>query len=188
MNNSVYAVMGLCFNFSCADDGAGQAPRTSTDVEPIESTIAAVEPLFERLKSAPGDYTLSLELARDPATSKLAILNFRKEDSLPVQAAGGKKYTVSCTSGGKTTATSCDGAYSCGTAVSACLDSGGCAEVCKAPMTIQEQRDIDREFLEGEGLASEELSNGLPSYDVDSFQKAVDEGTVTSVTISTVSY
>lgn len=40
-------------------------------------------------------------------------------------------YTVECTKGGKTTSTTCDGKFSCGSAIADCLDKGGCATICK---------------------------------------------------------
>ena len=44
---------------------------------------------------------------------------------------GKDKYQVSCSTGWDKT---CGGAYSCGTLVKKCLDSGGCAEVCELQM------------------------------------------------------
>ncbi len=46
----------------------------------------------------------------------------------------GDKYEVSCTNGGKTTKTKCNGKWSCGKAIGKCLDAGGCATICKLKM------------------------------------------------------
>ena len=42
----------------------------------------------------------------------------------------GKEYTVECSKGGKTTSVTCDGKFSCGSAIYDCLEKGGCATIC----------------------------------------------------------
>jgi len=43
----------------------------------------------------------------------------------------GDKYKLTCSSGGKTTTTTCSGVFSCKKFASNCIDNGGCLTVCK---------------------------------------------------------
>lgn len=52
-----------------------------------------------------------------------------------INSVEGKKYTVTCTKGGKTLWTDeCDGKFSCGSMIYKCLEGGGCGTICQGKM------------------------------------------------------
>ncbi len=185
-------ILALFFAVSCADESSTPKPQQtplSVD-ERVDALVKSIQPVFaslrEKTTSKEDMYLISYEVAMDTETGELTLLNFQSEDLFPIAGReeyariAADKYVVECVNGGKKTSTSCDGQVSCGKAISACLESGGCATICQAPKPYKTIQDDDLRYFEGKGVETSLLKTivNLPTINLD---KSKSQGTLTSV-------
>jgi hypothetical protein len=103
---------------------------------------------MSKLKVTNNDNAIFADIQYNVKSGK--ILNYKIEerefDLVWIQSTSEKTlktrastYKVTCSKkvykdskGNPTSETTCDGKFSCGTAINSCLEGGGCAEICKA--------------------------------------------------------
>ncbi|WP_346881606.1 hypothetical protein [uncultured Algibacter sp.] len=90
------------------------------------------------VKSSEVVISYDFEVVLNERTGQVFIAGLTKQPIFPIGGKSlykkdGKKYTLSCSKGDKTTTSNCSGKFSCGKAVYNCLEEGGCATICEAP-------------------------------------------------------
>jgi hypothetical protein len=177
--------------WSCGDDQTSHAQKPVSDQEVtalMQSAESVLSLLRERKSGKDDPELISYEIAVDKNTGVITLVNFKAEPFFPIGdedemgRLSGQSYSVDCTINGKTTTTSCDGKISCGKAVAACLDAGGCATICAAPRPYNATHKLDLNFLESKGLKPDELGviKDLPAIDI---ERSAASGTLASVKI-----
>src|SRR5690606_37423369 len=128
---------------------------------------------------------VTYEVVTDLATGEMTLLNFKLESFFRIagRAAYAKertKFTAEFTVVGKTTSETCDGKFSCGSAIADCLDKGGCATICEALKVYKVIRDNDLKFFTDQGVSINDLKkiSALPTLDL---ERARAHGTLASV-------
>lgn len=195
MKKIMFALL-LIAGMSCTDE-APQANKALPlrDDEKIENLVQSVQPLFASLREkAAGKKDLemvSFEIVKDRRTGAMTLLNFKSEPFFPIarrevyERMAGDVYSVTCTTSGKSTTTQCSGKFECGSAIAKCLDGGGCANVCRAPNSVESIRLSDVNFFSSRevDVRSVSLFNGVPLSDL---ERAKINGTLSSVKLYTL--
>lgn len=185
-------VVALFVVFSCAEQPSGvTVQRKEITQERIDALVQSAQPLFNALRTnakGKSDLTMvSYELVVDRATGDMTLLNFQSEtffsfieEDESARAEGAGKYVVECHNNGKTTRTECSSNISCGSAIKACLDAGGCANICEAPKPLSAVRVDDVAFLQQNGLQPKDIQSilDLPSKNLEIGKAA---GTLSSI-------
>jgi hypothetical protein len=83
---------------------------------------------------------ISFQVVLNVDNNAVGIYNFEETSIFPMggmnaYSGGGATYTVDCDLGDNSWSKSCDGKWSCGKLIYDCLQAGGCATICEAPMT-----------------------------------------------------
>lgn len=191
--NTLVVLILLALSFGCSDSNEQAVKKPiQIDGEKINSMVQSIQPLFTSLKDKANGReepkAITYEVVTDLSTGEITLLNFKLEEFFPIAgreayAREGTKYTVDCTVGGKTTSTTCDGKFSCGSAIADCLDKGGCASICEAPKGFNVLRENDIRFFIDQGVSAGDLKSisGLPTFDL---ERARATGTLASVKVT----
>lgn len=133
---SIVLFMGSCSDETTSNDG-NNFQSASREAETLENILARMKAMaVEERKIITFD--LGLEDGIYNVSNIRFLEGFEEEFAFAYSSAGGVQ--VDCTVGETTTSTNCPdgpGQGSCvGTAVRNCLDSGGCATVCRAQIAM----------------------------------------------------
>ncbi|HYF69599.1 MAG TPA: hypothetical protein VD884_15745 [Ohtaekwangia sp.] len=193
--NTLVVLILLALSFGCSDSNEPATKKTQqSDGEKINLMVESIQPIFASLRTKANGReepkAITYEVVTDLATGEMTLLNFKLEEFFPIAgraayAKEGTKYTVECTVGGKTTSKTCDGKFSCGSAIADCLDKGGCATICEAPKGYNVIRDSDLKFFIDQGVSVNDLKRitGLPTLDL---ERARATGTLASVKLTSL--
>lgn len=157
--NSVILLFTFSLYIACSNENVESTTTKEQsleiDTEKINSLLKSVNPLLSKKASSirskmakqedKETLMLTFLVVKNNTTGQIALTNFKESSFFPISfpedddkkaKRRGGKYVVSCTVGGQTNSSNCNSKWSCGSEIAKCLDKGGCAEICAAPVEL----------------------------------------------------